>query len=421
MSDGLRARFRQRRTQSSGGVELGASSANAYFTSKRLRQRVPRKAKPPPLKERQALKQKQQVEEEKQRKLAKQKEQKDEKQREGEGEGNGDEEEEEEEEEEESKGLKLPPRGQLLLALREVDDHVKPQSRRFEQHFPSWKSELLAGYNLLFYGVGSKLSLLQEFASSWLGDGIVLQVHGYLPIVSLRYLAKLIQEQILRVDVKLDQSLSQQCRDLAKAKPLRRIPHIYLLVHSIDGLALRTPEAQTCLSWLAKSPFIALVASMDHVNGPSIWKEEDSLRFEWLSQNLDTCEPYTNEIEFRLAKRAKTADPTSSGVKFILQSLTPTDVATLQELARQQLDAGHAGKSRKRKLNEMQLAPYQSVYEACRRKLLHTTPLAMKNSIKCLEDHGLLKQSRVNTVEYLQIPLPEVIIKVDILQLENQD
>ena len=158
---------------------------------------------------------------------------------------------------------------------------------------------------------------------------------------------------------------------------------------------------------------------MDHINGPSIWKEEDFDRFEWLSQKLDTCEPYTDEIELRLTKRSKTADATSNGVKFILQSLTPTDVATLQELARQQLAASASTKRGSRKLKGMH-APYQSVYEACRRKLLHATPLAMKNSVKCLEDHGLLKQSRVNTVEYLEIPLPESIIRADILHEEAE-
>ena len=195
---------------------------------------------------------------------------------------------------------------------------------------------------------------------------------------------------------------------------------LYLIVHSIDGLALRSPEAQTCLSWLAKAPCIALVASMDHINGPSIWKEEDFDRFEWLSQNLDTCEPYTDEIELRLTKQSKTADATSNGVKYILQSLTPTDVATLKELARQQLASADPSKKSSRKLKVMR-APYQSVYEACRRKLLHSTPLAMKNSVKCLEDHGLLKQSRVNTMEYLEISLPESIIRTDILREEKTD
>lgn len=386
MTEGLRARARQRQARP-GGVEFGASQSNTYFTSRRLR--VPRKKKPPP---RTALKQQEEAQREQQTEVEAQTEPQQER----------------EPPLEEDTGLHLPARGELLAALKETDEDVG-EHRQFEEHFPAWKSELLAGYNLLFYGVGSKLSLLQEFASSHLNDGVVMQVHGYLPVVSLRYLANAIQEQILQTELKPNQSISQQCRDIAKAKlSSKRALQVYLIVHSIDGLALRTPEAQTCLSWLAKAPFVAVVASMDHINGPSIWKEEDSLRFEWLCQNLDTGEPYTDEVELRLTKRVKAADATSSGVKFILQSLTPTDVATLQELARQQL-AG-AAKSRARKPKE-QLPAYQAVYEACRRKLLHSTPLAMKNSVKCLEDHGLLKQVRVNTIEYLQIPLADAMIK----------
>ncbi|KAL3662345.1 hypothetical protein V7S43_012672 [Phytophthora oleae] len=396
-SDGqsLRTRWKERRREPNNSVELGASSANAYFTSKRIRQRVPRKLKPPSLKDRRAQKQQSNQRVHRQ------------------------DEEPEEKQEEQSNALQFPSRGELLAELRAADDHVEPQGRRFEQHFPEWKSELLAGYNLLFYGVGSKLKLLQDFASEYLSEGVVLQVHGYLPVVSLKYLAESIQEKILNVGVKQNQSLSQQCRDISKTKPSRHVPPIYLLVHSIDGVALRNPESQTCLSWLAKSPFIAVIASLDHINGPSIWKEEDSLRFEWLSQNLDTCEPYTDEIELRLAKRAKTANATSSGVKFILQSLTPTDVATLQEIARQQLAAGDSSTRSSRKSTGTKLALYQSVYEVCRKKLLHSTQLAMKNSVKCLEDHGLLKKIRVQTVEYLEIPLSESIIKADILHLDG--
>ncbi|KAG1701884.1 hypothetical protein DVH05_010375 [Phytophthora capsici] len=387
----LRKRWKERRREPNNGVELGASSANAYFTSKRIRQRVPRKPKPPPLKDRRAQKQ-----------PSKQNQK-----------------EEDEEKDELSHALQLPTRVELLAELRAADEHVEPQGRQFEQHFPEWKSELLAGYNLLFYGVGSKLKLLQDFAAEYLSEGVVLQVHGYLPVVSLKYLAESIQEKILNVGVKQSQSLSQQCRDISKTRPSRHVPPIYLLVHSIDGMALRNPEAQTCLSWLAKSPFIAVIASMDHINGPSIWKEEDSLRFEWLNQNLDTCEPYTDEIELRLAKRAKTADATSSGVKFILQSLTPTDVATLQEIARQQLAAADLSTRSSRKPTGTKFALYQAVYETCRKKLLHSTQLAMKNSVKCLEDHGLLKKIRVQTVEYLEIPLSESIIKMDILNLDG--
>uniref|UniRef100_A0AAV1TQ43 Origin recognition complex subunit 2 n=1 Tax=Peronospora matthiolae TaxID=2874970 RepID=A0AAV1TQ43_9STRA len=330
---GLRARFRHKQSEPSSSVELGASSANAYFTAKRLRQRVPRKAKPAPRIERVAVVtrtlsdgQSHQIDPETgRRKLSPQ---------------------------EELKGhiraLQLPLQDEVIAELRATDELVvgTTLTQCYDQDFLMWKSEVLAGYNLLFYGVGSKLSLLQKFAASYFSDGVVMQVHGYLPVVSLKYVVETIQEKILHIEAKPNQSLVRQCQDIAlmKSSSSQHVLQLYLIVHSIDGPALRNPEAQTCLSWLAKAPSIALVASMDHINGPSIWKEEDFDRFEWLSQNLDTCEPYTDEIELRLTKRSKTADATSNGVKYILQSLTPTDVATLEELARQQLAAADPSK-----------------------------------------------------------------------------
>ncbi|RLN86808.1 hypothetical protein BBJ28_00008088 [Nothophytophthora sp. Chile5] len=449
---GLRARTRQQKARQQASVKFGVASANAFLTANRLKKRAPRKSKPPPLAERMAAQQAAADEARgRSKKRAKRSEEEELEETEPEEEG-----------EEDDDKLHLPPHGEMLAALKEADECEETQRLRqrkqLEQvtrtHFPTWKSELLAGYNLLFYGVGSKLALLQvkdapnEFAVSHLSDGLVVQLHGYLPIVSLRFLVAFIQEevleerrvrsaliwtiddrlvvfrscQVLKAAVKPNRTLLQQCRDIAKVKPSERaMPPVYLMVHSIDGLSLRTPEAQTCLSWLAKASFIAVVASMDHINGPSIWKEEDSLRFEWLSQSLNTCEPYTNEMELRLTKRTKTADASSSGVKFILQSLTPTDVGTLREVARLQLAAQEAAKGRRGKTKEAKLAAYQSVFEACRKKLLHSNHLAMKNSIKCLEDHGLVKQTRVHSVEFVEIPLPEPIIRMEILKLERQD
>ncbi|TDH71621.1 hypothetical protein CCR75_001748 [Bremia lactucae] len=359
-SEGLRARWKLRRTEPGNGIELGASSANAFFTSNRIRQRGNRTTKAPPQNGQQATAKSDRLPLNDQNEI--------------------------ETKEEQPFGLDMPPHSQLLAELVAVDELVESQTQGFDMYFSTWKGELLADFNLLFYGVGSKLALLQ----------------------------------ILNMNVKPNQSLSQQCREMSKSVLPKNVTRIYLLVHSIDGVALRTVEAQTCLSWLAKVPFISLVASMDHINGPSIWKEEDMHRFEWLSQNLDTCVPYTTEIELTLVKHTKAADVTSSGVKFILQSLTPTDVATLQELARQQLAASNSI-PRRRNVKLTKLVPYQSVYEACRRKLLHSTPLAMKNSVKCLQDHGLLKKCRVHSVEHLEIPLPETIIQSEILRVEDKN
>uniref|UniRef100_K3WJN7 Origin recognition complex subunit 2 n=1 Tax=Globisporangium ultimum (strain ATCC 200006 / CBS 805.95 / DAOM BR144) TaxID=431595 RepID=K3WJN7_GLOUD len=282
--------------------------------------------------------------------------------------------------EEEDKKLVLPPRGEMLTVLKQADEREATRRAanhkyalpRFEQHFPLWRSQLLAGQNLLFYGVGSKVALLQ-------------------------------------------------CQDIMKLTlkdPREVLPQVYLVIHSIDGLAMRTPEVQTCLSWLGSAPFISIVASIDQINGSSIWREEDSLRFQWISQSINTCMPYSDEIELQLTKQSKTTDQSSSGIKFILQSLTPTDVATLQVVAQHQLAAGGKFTTSSRRKTDAH-ADYQKVYDVCRKRLQHQTILAMKNSIKCLEDHGLVKLFRVRNSEKLQIPLPEQLIKAEILGMPD--
>lgn len=175
---------------------------------------------------------------------------------------------------------------------------------------------------------------------------------------------------------------------------------------------MRTPEIQTCLSWLSTASFVTMLASIDQVNGLSVWKEEDSLRFQWIHQQIDTWAPYTDEVELRVGKESKSADQSSSGVKFILQSLTPTDVSTLQVIARHQLAAPFAGRNK-----SGQRADYERVYDECRKKLLHTTIRSMKNSIKCLQEHGLVKSVRVRNTEKLEIPLQSQLIQSEILQV----
>lgn len=193
---------------------------------------------------------------------------------------------------------------------------------------------------------------------------------------------------------------------------------VYLVVHSIDGATLRTPEIQSCLSWLASAPTIHVVASIDHINGSSMWQEADMRRFQWISLSVDTLRPYTTEIELHLVKQTKVMDASGTGVRFILQSLTPTDVGTLQEIGRQQLAATAArSKTSRSRRQAAKSVLYQTVYDACRKRLLHTSVVSMKNSIKCLEDHGLVKLLRVQSHEELEIPLPDAIITADILQL----
>lgn len=152
-----------------------------------------------------------------------------------------------------------------------------------------------------------------------------------------------------------------------------------------------------------------------------MWQETDALRFQWVAHSVSSQRAYTTEIELHLVKRSRVGDlAASSGVKFILQSLTPTDVGTLQEVARQQIanaanKTARTGRSRHSGQQTGQPIVYQSVFDACRKKLLHTSVQSMKNSVKCLVDHGLLRLVRAQGTEHLEIPLPEDVIKEEIL------
>jgi len=42
--------------------------------------------------------------------------------------------------------------------------------------------------------------------------------------------------------------------------------HIFLILHNIDGLALRSSKVQTILSMLASVRGLHIIASVDHVN-----------------------------------------------------------------------------------------------------------------------------------------------------------
>jgi hypothetical protein len=44
--------------------------------------------------------------------------------------------------------------------------------------------------------------------------------------------------------------------------------HVCLLIHNIDGPALRDAESQQCLAQVSCCPQICIVASVDHVNAP---------------------------------------------------------------------------------------------------------------------------------------------------------
>lgn len=115
--------------------------------------------------------------------------------------------------------------------------------RSYRSSYNKWFFQLTNGFNLLFYGVGSKRELLTDFA-----EHVVASLH--IPLVVLNGYEPLVLKQVKEV--------------LAQHQGSRRC----ILVHSIDGTSLRSSNAVLSLTEAVANADTCLIASMDHINTP---------------------------------------------------------------------------------------------------------------------------------------------------------
>ncbi|KAI9280036.1 origin recognition complex subunit 2-domain-containing protein, partial [Sporodiniella umbellata] len=140
------------------------------------------------------------------------------------------------------------------------------------QYFPQWFFELQSGFNLVFYGYGSKRNLLNEFAQSALKDGPLIVINGFFPAISIKdILAKIIIGALGAHSStgSIDEQVSFICDYFARED--REYEKLYIMVHNLDGANLRNERTQMALSTLASGENIHLVASVDHINAGLLW------------------------------------------------------------------------------------------------------------------------------------------------------
>jgi len=102
--------------------------------------------------------------------------------------------------------------------------------------------------------------------------------------------------------------------------------NILLVVHSIDGTALRRPVAQGILSQLAAHPQIRLIASADHPSFPLLWDSSLRATYNFLFHDCTTFDAYNvevdvvNEVHDLLGRSGRRVGG-KEGVNFVLKSL----------------------------------------------------------------------------------------------------
>lgn len=201
---------------------------------------------------------------------------------------------------------------------KDLDERISNLELSHHQYFPAFINELASGFNLLFFGYGSKRPLLNKLARQCAKKGHVVVGNGFFLNFTLKELLASAEQLIDAPDIP-DSGMGPegQCRRiLAKYALKPNARHLFFIIHNIDGPALRTERAKSCLRTIASHPSIHLAASVDHLLASTLFSTTDCFSrdqgFSWLWHDCSTLRPYDFETVF--------ADRTSyAGASFAYQ------------------------------------------------------------------------------------------------------
>ncbi|WLF78581.1 Origin recognition complex subunit 2 [Lodderomyces elongisporus] len=220
--------------------------------------------------------------------------------------------------------------------------------------YHQWCFELSQGFNINFFGVGSKINIINDFAENyfidWWNDVYtgktppqILVVNGYNPNVDFKSIVLQIADILVREETaKLPKHISETVPFLVDYMKNQKLtmPKLVLIVHSIDGEALRSDKIQGLFAQLISIPEIWAITSTDHVNAPLLWDSSKSKNSNLIWHDMTTYEGYTSELSFKdilgLGKSKKFVG--SLGAKFVLGSLTENHRTLYRKLMESQLN-----------------------------------------------------------------------------------
>ena len=306
----------------------------------------------------------------------------------------------------------------------------------YKRLYPYWLFQISNGFNVLLYGVGSKQKLLEDFRKEHLTERCHLVINGFFPGLTVKQvLTKLTsdlfghsgtfkspieQAQFITNELKT-KARSEKTEGTKGGKGKRSVAEstvpdeIYLVIHNIDGQMLRSDTAQTALSILAQSPFIHIVASVDHINAPLLWDQKKLSRFNWLWHDTTTYEPYRDETSYENSLLVQQSGSLAlSSLIHVTNSLTPNARGIFELLVKYQLEY-------KSEADGLYLGmSFHDCYLKCREKFLVSSDVTLRSQLTEFKDHKLVRSRKGNDgMEYLFIPVDNAALS-QFLEHENE-
>ncbi|OBZ75590.1 Origin recognition complex subunit 2 [Grifola frondosa] len=339
----------------------------------------------------------------------------------------------------------LSPEEFTAAISRQRSDHVLWQDPEVRNAlFSRYLFELQEGFNLLFYGCGSKRDVLNAFARLIsTRKAHVVVANGFQPSFAFKDLLNAI-EQIPGVEASFITSTSieaqtQRMYDFFADVQDDPAPELYIVVHNIEGPAFRATKAKSCLSLLALNPHVHLIASIDHIAAPLRWtltdlfsRKSDGTQaehgqvprrgFAWLWHDLTTLAPYDFELAYsdpnslscapaiRGARSGRDGTGTSTpgpmaetAARHVLASVTQKAQKLFALLGAKQLElmsedasAGGAASG---------AFDYARLFNAARDGFIATNDTSLRSLLSEFRDHGLVVSTVAAGAEALWIPL----------------
>jgi origin recognition complex subunit 2 len=306
---------------------------------------------------------------------------------------------------------------------------------------PRYLLELAAGFNLLFYGLGSKHRALNDLARACVAraHAHVIVINGFQPGLTARdiiaALARLpgAPQSVEDVSQFLSSDPVSTSSKTMRRGQRRRRRRLVLVVHNMDAPALRAPgKARALLDALTSLDGVQLIASIDHINAPLLWTSTEMLKWRWLWHDLTTLEPYNVELagsdpaSLRAASRVASAITmtaaaaegggrmTETAARHVLAAVTQRARKLFVLIGRRQLDAlTDAGSvdptttTAPEAASEVAIA-YDMLFNLARDHFVATNDTTLRTLLGEFRDHGLVVTvgtGAMGTGEMLWIPL----------------
>lgn len=314
---------------------------------------------------------------------------------------------------------------------------------KYRKMFTQWYFELSQGFNLVFYGIGTKRKLLLEFADRFLLNIItmpLLVINGYNPATGIKEIVEQVISLLVPERRRRKATISTKGKARGKsstfasvkfpASPYESVPilmnymekqkdkspKLVLLIHNIDSESLRNDKIQTLLAQIASLPHVWLICSIDQINSPLLWDSAKTSLFNFAWHDITTYEPYLLENQFKdilsIGKSSKSLG--AKGAKYVLSSLTQNARNLYRVLVSNQLQAmedelldGQGQQDRSKTVGSVKNGiEFKVLYNLCVEEFIASNEISFRIMLREFIEHDMAGLVRNNAgTEIVFVPL----------------